>query len=152
MPAAFTYSFLDTQASINGPGVSIPIGAGSGAAEEGITVTPSEDIGGMTIGADGAGMHSLYANKSGMITIRLLKTSPINQVLSAAQNFQRTSGAAYGQNTISLVNTLSGDAITGQFCAFKKVPDLTYAKDGNTVEWEFNVVILDIQLGAGVEG
>ena len=150
MPA-FTYSFLDTQASITGPGIAASIGAGSGAAEEGITVTPSEDIGGMLIGADGAGMHSLYGNKSGNITIRLLKTSPLNEQLSAAQNFQRASGAAYGQNTISLANTLSGDSITGQFCAFKKVPDLAYAKDGNVVEWEFNVVILDVALGAGVQ-
>ncbi len=33
----------------------------------------------MTIGADGEVMHSLHADKSGTVTVNLLKTSPTNK-------------------------------------------------------------------------
>ena len=57
-----TYSFLDVTAAIQGPGGSINLAAGAGSAEEGITIEAMEDKNIMTIGADGAGMHSLVAN------------------------------------------------------------------------------------------
>ena len=69
MPTPKTYSFLDTQASIQGPGGAFSIGAGAGIAEEGITVEPNVDQDTMTIGADGTGMHSLIADQSGKITV-----------------------------------------------------------------------------------
>lgn len=144
-----TYSFLNTLASISGPGGNIPLGASSGAAEEGISVTPEGEIDAMTIGADGSGMHSLIANKAAKITIRLLKTSPTNALLSAMVAFQRTNAASHGQNTISIVNDALGDVITAQQVAFAKIPDISYAKEGGIVEWEFNVVDCDIALGAG---
>jgi hypothetical protein len=145
-----TYSFLDTHLALVGPGIAISLGAGSGSAEEGITVEPADDVGSMTIGADGAGMHSLFGNKSARVTIRLLKTSPLNAQLAAALAFQRISSANYGQNTISLVNTVSGDAITCAQCGFARVPDITYAKEGGMNEWVFNCVEYDLGLGAGV--
>lgn len=143
-----TYSFLDVQAAIVGPGAAFSLGAGSGNAEEGITVTPSEEIDNMTIGADGSVMHSLRADKSGKLKVSLLKTSPINALLSAALAFQRTSGANHGQNTITIVNTATGDTITCQQVAFAKVPDIKYAKDGGMNDWEFNAGIIDMGLGS----
>ena len=145
-----TYSFLDVQATISGPGGGFSMGSGAGASEEGISVEPSEEVGTMTIGADGSGMHSLHANKYCKITVRLLKTSPVNAQLAGMLALQRTSGANYGQNTISIVNMASGDSITGQQAAFAKWPNLTYAKEGGMNEWEFNVILLDQGLGAGV--
>lgn len=150
MSAPYTYSFLDVNAAINGPGGSFGLASGAGAAEEGISIEPVADIDVMTIGADGSGMHSLVANKGAKVTVRLLKNSPVNQQLAAMVAFQRTSGANHGQNTISLVGKKSGDAITCQQVAFAKMPSLTYAKEGGTVEWEFNAIITDIGLGAGV--
>lgn len=151
MPAPFTYSFLDVNAAIVGPGAGFSLGSGAGAAEEGISVEPSEEIDAMMIGADGSGMHSLRANKSGKVTVRLLKTSPTNAMLSAALAFQRTSGANHGQNTITIVNKTSGDTITCQQVAFAKVPPLSYAKDGDVLSWEFNAINIDVGLGAGVQ-
>lgn len=146
-----TYSFLDVQASITGPGGAFSIGSGAGAAEEGITVEPVADIDNMDVGADGTPMHSLNANKAGKITVRLLKTSPVNAQLSAMMAFQRVSSANHGQNTISVTNNVSGDAITGQLAAFAKQPTVGYGKTGPMLEWEFNVGVLDIGLGAGVQ-
>ncbi len=143
-----TYSFLDVHAAIVGPGAAFSLGAGSGNAEEGITITPSEEIDNMMIGADGSAMHSLRADKSGKIKISLLKTSPTNALLSAAMAFQRTSGANHGQNTLTIVNIATGDTITCQQVAFAKVPDLKYSKDGGMNEWDFNAGVIDVGLGS----
>lgn len=146
-----TYSFKDVKASIVGPGGGFQLADGAGAAEEGITVSQAAEIDEMTIGADGSGMHSLVANKAGRVTVRLLKTSPVNALLATMAAFQRTSGINHGQNTISIVNKVSGDAITCQLAAFAKIPDINYAKAGGTIEWEFNSIQIDVALGAGVQ-
>lgn len=145
--ASTTYSFLDVKAAISGPGGIINLGEGAGIAKEGITVDPSQDIDIMTIGADGGGMHSLVADKSGMVTVRLLKTSPQNQLLSAMVAFQRTSGAQHGQNTITIVDKARGDVITCRQSAFRRVPAINYGSDAGMLEWTFNVVEIDVTLG-----
>lgn len=145
-----TYSFLNVQASISGPGGAFSIGSDAGAAEEGITVSMREEKNTMTVGAGGDGMHSLHGGNSGRITVRLLKTSPVNAQLSALYNFQKSSSANWGQNLIKVSDTIRGDVVVGRQSAFVKLPDLTYAKEGDTIEWEFDVVNLSERLGTGV--
>lgn len=142
------YSFLDVHAAIVGPGGAFSLGQGAGVAEEGITVTPTGEIDVMQIGSDGLGQHSLIADKSGTITVRLLKTSPANLLLSALLAFQRTSSSAWGQNTITLNDSSRGDVITCTQCAFSKVPDLTYAKEAGVNEWEFKSIRIEPTLGS----
>ena len=142
------YSFLDTQCSFVGVGGAINLSNG-GIAEEGITITPTGDIDTMTIGADGTPMHSLSADKSGTVTVRLLKTSPINSKLSAMYALQTADSSKHGQNTITLATTYTQDSITCSSVAFKIAPDLTWAKEGGTVEWVFNAGVIDRTLGNG---
>jgi hypothetical protein len=123
------------------------LGNGAGAAEEGITISFTSEDGTMQVGADGAGQHSLHADKSGKVTVRLLKTSPINKQLMAMRNFQKASSAAYGQNTIVINDSNRGDVITCSQVAFSKPPSLTYAKDAGTNEWEFNAIRIEPTLG-----
>lgn len=143
-----TYSFLDTQCAIIGPGGSFSLGSGAGVAEEGITIEMAEDKNVMTIGADGSGQHSLHASQAGMVTIRLLKTSDTNQSLSVMYDLQTSSSAFHGKNVISIRDPATGDSITCQQCAFKKAPNITYAKDGGTNEWRFDAVQINTILGA----
>jgi Protein of unknown function (DUF3277) len=143
-----TYSFLDVNAALVGPGGAINLGAGAGASEEGITIEATEDIDTMTIGADGTAMHSLHANKSGSVTIRLLKTSPTNQLLANLYAFQTASGSNHGQNTISITNSQTQDVITCRSVAFRKAPSLTYAKEAGFNEWTFNAGAIDRVLGS----
>ena len=145
-----TYSFLDVNAAIVGPGGGFSLGAGAGAAEEGISVEQASEIDAMTIGADGSGMHSLIANAAGKVTIRLLKTSPTNALLATMVAFQRTSGANHGQNTLTIVNKTSGDVITCEQAAFARVPNIDSAKEGGILVWEFNSTKISVALGAGV--
>lgn len=142
-----TYSFLEVQATLVGPGGVIPLGQGAGVSDEGISVDPSAEVDTMVIGADGGGMHSLHADKSGKVSVRLLKTSPINGLLSAMLAFQRSSAATHGQNTITIVDMARGETVTCQGVAFTKAPALTYGKDAQLVEWDFNAIQIDSQLG-----
>lgn len=141
------YSFLDVNATLVGAGAVIDLGAGSANAEEGISTSMVDDKNTMTIGADGEGMHSLHAGKSGTVTVRLLKTSPQNAKLMALYDAQSLSSSLWGMNVITITNSASGDAIGCRSCAFKKRPDLNYKKDGDIVEWVFDSVKIDAILG-----
>ncbi|EFN5693370.1 DUF3277 family protein [Escherichia coli] len=142
-----TYSFLDVTASLTGPTGVIDLGQGSANSEEGITVAMGGNKNTMTIGADGEVMHSLHADKSGTITVTLLKTSPVNKKLSLAYNAQSQSSDTWGNNVIVIRNTASGDISTARSCAFQKQPDFNNAKEGGTVAWVFDCGKIDQLLG-----
>lgn len=142
-----TYSFINIQATIVGPGGSFNIGQGAAIAEEGITVDINGDKDTMTIGADGIGMHSLHADKSGTVSVRLLKTSPTNSKLMAMYDLQTASSTLHGENVITITDTGSGDSTGCRGVAFKKKPTLVYAKDGQLMEWQFNAIAIDSVLG-----
>ena len=142
-----TYSFLDVTASLTGPTGVIDLGQGSANSEEGITQTMGGNKNTMTIGADGEVMHSLHADKSGTITVTLLKTSPVNKKLSLAYNAQSQSSATWGNNVIVIRNTASGDISTARSCAFQKQPDFNNAEEGGTVAWVLDCGKIDQLLG-----
>lgn len=142
-----TYSFQDVQATLVGAGGVINLGNGAAVSDEGITIAMAGDKNTMVIGADGEGMHSLHADKSGTVTVRLLKTSPTNAKLQALYLAQTASSALHGQNVIVITNPQSGDVTTARSCAFKKKPDLVYAKEGGMMEWTFDALKIDTVLG-----
>ncbi|AHW19477.1 DUF3277 family protein [Salmonella enterica] len=141
------YSFLDISASLSGPTGSLDLGAGSANSEEGITVTMTEAKNTMTIGSDGEVMHSLHGGNSGVITVTLLKTSPLNKKLSIMYNAQRMSSALWGNNVIVVRNRVSGDIGTARSCAFQKQPDWNNPKVAGTVAWVFDCGKIDEVLG-----
>ncbi|MDR8828964.1 hypothetical protein FEP83_05971 [Burkholderia multivorans] len=102
----------------------------------------------MTVGADGEVMHSLHADKSGQVTIRLLKTSPVNQKLMALYDAQSLDSRLWGKNLITVTQSVSGDVTTARSCAFKKKPDIGYKKDGDVIEWVFDAAKIDSVLGS----
>jgi hypothetical protein len=144
------YSFKDVKAAIDGPGGNFPLcGDEAGAAKEGITVSQLNDDNTMTSGADGSWMHSLNNDASGTVTVRLLKASTVNAQLENLRSHQRSSSANWGKNTITIRNVVSGDSVTCKGVAFKRVPDLTYAAEGGTVEWVFDAGKITRKLGTG---
>jgi len=145
-----TYSFKSVQATITGPGGTLPLANGAAAAEEGITFAPDDDRNTRTMGAGGEGMHSLHVAKPGKVTVRLLKTSPVNAALMQMFNLQQADPSLWGNNTIDLRDTYRGDVAVARQCAFKNPPSLTYAKDGGMNEWEFEAVYIDETLGTGL--
>jgi len=144
-----TYSFLDVVAAINGIGGSINLAAGAASAEEGITIESTQDKNVMTIGADGEGMHSLVADESSVVTIRLLKTSPINAQLQLMYNLQTRSSVTHGKNVITVRDVARGDFIALTQAAFKKRPTINFAKEGGMMEWTFDAIKTNTILGVG---
>jgi hypothetical protein len=132
-----------------GPGIAANLAAGAGAAEEGITIEANEDKNVMTIGADGTGQHSLVANNACTLTVRLLKTSPQNQLLMIAYDAQSVSSALWGQNVFVVSDSGRGDFHTITSAAFKKKPTITYAKEGGMMEWTFDAITANSVLGSG---
>ena len=144
-----TYSFLDVVAAIAGPGGAFSIGSDAGISEEGISVEMAEEKNTMTIGASGQVMHSLHAGKSGNVTIRLLKTSPVNRQLSQLYNLQTSSSALHGQNQLTIRDRSRGDVVSCKQVAFAKNPAITFAKDGGMNEWTFQAGEISYLLGSG---
>ena len=141
------YSFLNIVAAIAGPGAAFNLGAGAAVAEEGITIAPSEDKNTMVIGADGRGQHTLIASNGGLITIRLLKTSPTNGFLQLAYDLQSASSSLWGQNIITVADKARLELTTCQSCAFKKKPEIVYDKSGPMIEWTFDSLAINSILG-----
>lgn len=143
------YSFESVNATVSGPGGTIALGDGSGSAKEGITVEFVEDKNNMLMGADGSGVHSLRMSNAARITVRLLKTSPINAALSAQYNFQRQSALFWGQNVVTVTDLARGDDYVASEVAYQRHPAVTWAEDANFNEWAFDAIHCDPVLGVG---
>jgi hypothetical protein len=142
------YSFLDVLAAMVGPGGSYDV-AGMGLAEEAIIIAAEADKDVLTIGAGGAGMHSLRSSKAGRVTIRLLKTGLGNALLSQSYAFQSASSQNWGQNQLTISNPVSLDNITCLNGAFVKHADVTYGAVGGLMEWTFAFTQIDRIMGNG---
>lgn len=142
-----SYSFLDVTVAIQGPNVSGSLSEG-GFANEGVTIRRVAETDTMTIGAGGAGMHSLSGNQGARIEMTLLKTGPGNAILQQAYNADRVSSGVWGQNTITVTNTISGDSTIAQNCAFAKDADLGYTEAGAANIWTFNSTLCVKHLGS----
>ena len=141
-----TFSFQDVLASISGPGGSFSLGAGSGNAEEGITIETNERTT-QTVGADGRVVTTLIADRTGTIKVSLMKTSPVNQLLSNLFNFQMQDSTLVAQNTIVITNIASGDTVTCSGVSFVKHPAIKFGKDPGNNEFEFKAQFVDYNLG-----
>lgn len=143
------YSFLNVSCTIVGAGGVLNLGAGAAVAEEGISIEAVEDKNQMTIGADGKGQHALIASDAHTLTVRLLKTSPLNAALMLMYDLQSASSSLWGQNVITVTDSGRGDLSILQSCAFKKKPTITYDKAGPMMEWVFDAIAGTSVLGAG---
>jgi hypothetical protein len=142
-----TYSFKDVTANLTGPTGTANLGYGAALADEGITIDMGGDKNTMSIGADGRAMHSLHADKSGTVTVRCQKVSPTNSILQDMYDAQQASSTLWGQNVIVIREVQSQDITTCVQCAFKKKPNLSYKKDGDTIDWVFDAGQIDTVLG-----
>jgi hypothetical protein len=88
---------MDTQCTLTSAEGVVDLGYGAAIADEGITFAMAGDKNTMTVGADGEGMHSLHADNSGQVTVRLLKTSPTNAKLMNIYIAQKASPKKWGK-------------------------------------------------------
>ena len=126
----------------------VDLGFGSAVTKEGITVTTVGSRNVMTPGADGEVMHSLKADKSGTVTVRLLYTSPVNATLQTMFNAQSLSSSAWGNNVITIRNKGNNEIIMCRSAAFQKLPDRVFSEEGQMVEWVFDCGKIDVITGS----
>jgi hypothetical protein len=141
------YSFIDTLVTFSGPTGAFPLTGG--VAAEGISITMHMENATTIWGADGSYIHSLIAQKGAEISIKLLKNSLLNELLSVAYNLQKTSSILSGQNIITINSTL-GDSIIASGVIFKKLPTVTFAQEAQIMEWTFTAGKAEVVLGAGL--
>lgn len=142
-----SYSFLDVVATLSGPTGSANLAMGAGTSDEGISFEQIGDKNTMQIGSGGHVQHSLHADKSGRVIVRLLKTSPQNAVLQQMYDIQTSSASLHGQNTVVCQQKASGDVTTARQVAFKRKPPISYQKEAGMIEWEFDAGQIDTVLG-----
>lgn len=142
-----TYSFMDVTATFAGATGVVDLGFGSAVTKEGITVSTANPRNTMTVGADGEVMHSLKADKSGTVTVRLLYTSPVNSTLQTMFDAQSLSSSVWGNNVITIRNKGNNEIITCRSVAFQKLPDRTFSEEGQMVEWVFDCGKIDVITG-----
>lgn len=147
MATNVAYSFANFSCILAGPGGTIQLGYGAGNSKEGVEISFIEDAGKMDIGADGTPMHSLRATKGAKAKVRLLKTSETNAALSTMLAIQRANPALWGQNVLTLSDSVRGDQYVNTSVAFVKFTDNKYAEDANMTEWDFNIGICAANLG-----
>lgn len=136
------YSFSSVSASIVGAGGAFSLGSGNGNDSEGISVTYANKRDVLKIGADGTPMRTLKMDKSGTVTVHLLRNSPVNAKLSAMFNAQALSPALWGSNTIT-ITTPAGDVVTCRQVAFTQLPENKFSEESQPLEWEFSAGIID---------
>ena len=126
-----TYSFQDVTATIVGSGI-VNFGYGSNSAKEGISVTQNEP---------------LKSNKSGTVTIRLMRTSPQNAQLQLMYNAQTLSSSLHGNNVITIRDKGNSEICVCRGCAFQKVADRNYGEEAGIQEWVFDCIKIDYVTG-----
>lgn len=141
-----SYALNKVVATITGPGGSFSLGSGSALGDEGIeTETNERSV--KQMGSDGIGQFSYIADKSGTVTVTLLKTSPVNAQLMAMFNAQTVDASLWGANTITIVDTASGTTVSARSCAFNKVPPQKFGKEAGTNQWIFDSLYIDGVIG-----
>lgn len=143
------YSFLNVSATLIGPGGVVNLGAGAAVTDEGITIAATTDKNTMQIGADGQGQHSLIADSSGQVTVRLLKTSPVNNALQVMYDLQSASSALWGINEMIVTDSAQQDLHICQLGAFKKKAEISYKKEAEMIEWQLDFISISSVLGIG---
>ena len=151
-----TYAFNNLSGSVvdQAGGGSFSFGGGdtSGIASEGVSFVYDDPAVTKVVGADGTVMFSAHASRAGKVMMRFQQTSPINAILSEMLRFNRASSANTGQIMIVGGDIQRGDSLNAKLCAIMKHPDVSYAIEGATREWTFEVSYLDAILGAGYPG
>lgn len=103
-----------------------------GLAEDGVTVSMTEDFGERLNGAAGDTMWSEYETNSGTITINLMPNSKTFAFLDALHTAQRASGTA-GNDAVYITNRNNGETITATEVAIQNPGDITYNKSGTAI-------------------
>lgn len=109
-----------------------------------VDVARNEDAFTTTVGSGGAVVRNANANKTGTVTIHLLRESPTNSRFSSYLGIDEATGLGYGAIQ---VKDLNGTVLAhAEEAWIKKVPDIGFAKETKPQAWVFECASLEVTL------
>lgn len=130
MAISSAYSMVNVSATVDGQQVQ---GAWDG--DDALVVTPGAAKGTGLIGADGSGIFSVSADKSAMISIKLMHTSPTHRLLTQKEKRQQARGGAASAFPFMFIDTVSGEGGTADKCYIQTAPADSKGKNATVREW-----------------
>lgn len=113
-----------------------------------IEVERDEDSFTTYVGSLGEVCRTKNLNRMGKITITLMASSAINDLLASAANTDEDSGLDYGPISIT---DLNGNMVAfGAEAWVMKRPKIERAKESGTIQWVFAVAVLSMTEGGNV--
>lgn len=135
------------QVLISFAGISLSAGYADG---EFVKIARLSESFGLKVGTDGEAVRSKTNNRSAKITLRLMQSSSVNDVLSQIHNNDLTlpGGAGVG---VFRIQDLQGTTLHQANAAWiSKWPDESEAREASEREWEFSTGRLDNFIGGNL--
>ena len=101
-----------------------------------ISIAPGEDEGAHLIGADGSSVWSQFADRSGVITLRLQPASPTNKQL-AAKKLRQEAGVPISF-PVSFFNAGGGEVGVATDCFVMTAATVELGKNATVREWKIS--------------
>jgi hypothetical protein len=99
-------------------------------------------------GSGGDTVRTRQRNRSGSITLTLLKEDPANSLIMAIAKIDQESGLGVRP---ALVRNLNSTALAAAPSAWvRKIPNLEFADVSGVVEWVFDIAGLELQHGGAL--
>lgn len=109
-----------------------------------ITVAQDSDAFNMVVGIRGDVARSKTSNKAAKITVRLMQTSPGNDILSTIHNLDQSAPNGAGVFTVGMRDSATGRAFwTGATAWIVKAPDVNMDAQDTPREWVIQVARLE---------
>ena len=137
------YSFRNVTATID----AVHEITGWGKGDDVVSATRNADAGSLSIGADGASVVSMSADRSGEVTLKLRQTSSSNRyLLNRYQQFE-AGPATYVPIGLTVTDVHRLDKVVGINGFIKKLPDMKRGAEASEQEWTLVFEELYIDLG-----
>jgi len=102
-----------------------------------ISVEHDEDDWTLAVGVDGEGTRSKTSNASATITVSLMQSSPVNDLLSAARELDRLTPSGTGGQSLLIKDGSGSSLYAAETAWIQKAPSAELNREATTREWVF---------------
>ena len=129
-----TYSFQDTDITMQNPAVGNYVFTGDGIGS--VSIAMANDVTTHDLSADGTVMVSKIISRNGSINLALQQTSGGHRWLIKLMNFLKNAPASNWADTVMVIRSKStGETITCYGVSPQKTPDRSYQAQGQQITW-----------------
>jgi len=134
------YSFDNVQLVVAGLWIT-----GFAEGDDAIMIEPNVDVNSNVFGAGGDATNIESTNRGGVMTVKLLQTSPSNAVFSGLLAKQRAGGGA--DFPVALTDLSNpGELVASAHCTLQRWPSIAYGEGHNSRDWGILMPFIDLAL------